>query len=260
MKRKNRVVIIGSGGVATSVALALRDHVEIVQIFSRTLANAQRLAARVGCDNIVDNLGALDLNADAYLVMVTDDAIAEVLSQVPDNGALWVHTSGSTPLSVFEGRRRHAAVMWPLQSFSRERVEDMSHVYAFVEATSPADEQAVGQLAAMITDHVMTADSARRRQLHIAAVFACNFANHMFTLADDVLQRADIPFDAILPLIRTMVSKLDTLTPEQSQTGPAARGDRGIIADHLASLSGNEREIYDLLSRSILNHHNTKPK
>ena len=82
----------------------------------------------------------------------------------------------------------------------------------------------------------------------------------MFTLADDVLQRADIPFDAILPLIRTMVSKLDTLTPEQSQTGPAARGDRGIIADHLASLSGNEREIYDLLSRSILNHHNTKPK
>ena len=138
MKRKNRVVIIGSGGVATSVALALRDHVEIVQIFSRTLANAQRLAARVGCDNIVDNLGALDLNADAYLVMVTDDAIAEVLSHVPDNGALWVHTSGSTPLSVFEGRRRHAAVMWPLQSFSRERVEDMSHVYAFVEATSAA--------------------------------------------------------------------------------------------------------------------------
>jgi predicted short-subunit dehydrogenase-like oxidoreductase (DUF2520 family) len=68
-----------------------------------------------------------------------------------------------------------------------------------------------------------------------------------------VLREAELPFDALLPLIRTTVDKLDRLSPAQSQTGPAIRHDNQVIESHLAMLDGDKREIYRLLSDSIMN-------
>ena len=75
----------------------------------------------------------------------------------------------------------------------------------------------------------------------------------MWTLAQEVLDEAGLPFEAMLPLIRTTVDKLDRLSPAQSQTGPAVRHDLKVVANHLAMLDGDKREIYDLLSQSIMN-------
>ena len=108
------------------------------------------------------------------------------------------------------------------------------------------------ELGHLLSHHVVEADSEKRRRLHIASVFSCNFANHMWTLADEVLAEAGLPFEAMLPLIRTTVEKLDRLSPAESQTGPAARGDSQVIANHLSMLDDDKRAIYDLLSRSIM--------
>lgn len=247
---KQRVVIIGSGNVATSLALALKDKCELLQIYSRTLAHAQLLAEQVGCDATSD-LKQLTQEAQVYIISVKDDAIASIIDAVPDNGALWLHTSGSTPISVFDGKRKQYGVLYPMQSFSKSQPTDMSQVHIFVEGNNETTTQIIKDFSNNISNNVHEASSQERQRLHVAAVFACNFANHMFTLSSEVLNEAGLPFDAMLPLIKTTVEKLEYMTPRQSQTGPAVRGDNNIIEQHLATLTGNKRKIYRLLSQSI---------
>ena len=225
-----KVVIIGSGNVATSLAHGLSRRCQVAQIYSRTLVHAQLLADAVGCPHATDDLQELLPDADAYIIAVKDDAIADVITSLPDNGALWLHTSGSKPISLFAGHRRRYGVLWPMQSFSREVVVPLDEVHFFAEASGD-----------------------KRRQLHIASVFSCNFANHMWTLASEVLHDADLPFEAMMPLIRTTVAKLDRLSPAKSQTGPAIRHDNQVINSHLGVLDGDKRELYRLLSQSIMN-------
>lgn len=249
--KKQRVVILGSGNVATSLALSLRDKCEVVQIFSRTMDNALMLAKEVGCD-ATNDLKKLYKTADIYIISVKDDAISSIIDSTPSNWALWVHTSGSTPIEVFEGKREKYGVLYPMQSFSKSRIVDMSEVHIFIEGNCDKVTREINDFASSISENIHEATSQERQQLHVAAVFACNFANHMFTLSSEVLSEAGLPFDAMLPLIKTTVEKLDHMTPQESQTGPAARGDTKIIEKHLSSLNGDKREIYKLLSKSIM--------
>ena len=248
-----RVVIIGSGNVATSLAHGLAARCEVAQIYSRQLPHAQALAQAVGCDNATDDLAHLLPDADAYIIAVRDDVIADVIAATPDNGALWVHTSGSKPMDLFTGHRSRYGVLYPMQSFSRQVVTPLDEVHFFIEACDDSTLDDVRSLGALLSRNVAQANSDQRRQLHVAAVFSCNFANHLWTLADEVLTAAGLPFDAMKPLIRTTVEKLDRLTPAQSQTGPAVRHDTQVIDSHLAMLDGDKRDIYRLLTDSIIN-------
>ena len=250
-----RVVIIGSGNVATSLAHGLSGRCGVAQIWSRTLSHAKALAQAVGCPQATSDLQSLVNDADAYIIAVRDDVIADVINAVPDNGALWVHTSGSKPIDLFRGRRARYGVLWPMQSFSREVVTPLDQVHFFAEASDGAALADLMSLGHMMSCHVVEADSERRRRLHVASVFSCNFANHMWTLADELLAEDGLSFDALLPLIRTTVEKLDRLSPTQSQTGPAIRHDTQVIDNHLAMLDDpDKREIYRLITQSIMNH------
>ena len=247
-----RIVIIGSGNVATSLAHGLADRCRVVQIYSRRLEHARTLADAIGCDNATSDLQALVADADAYIIAVSDDAIADVIAATPDNGALWVHTSGSKPMDLFKGHRAHYGVMWPIQSFSRQVVTPLDEVHFFIEANDNDTLNDLRSLGNLISRHVNEADSEQRRQLHVAAVFSCNFANHMWTLADELLNESGLSFDAMKQLIRTTIDKLEHLAPAQSQTGPAIRHDLQVIARHLEMLDGDKQDIYRLLSESIM--------
>lgn len=249
---KWRVVLIGSGNVATSLALALNGKCHLVQVYSRSMASAEALASRVGAQ-ATNDLSQIVTDADIYVISVVDDAITRVLETCPARGGLWVHTSGSTSIDVFKGKRTRYGVLYPMQSFSKSCPARMHDVHIFIEGCDSCATQEVKELAMLLTNNVHEITSTERERLHVAAVFACNFANHMFTLSSEVLDEAGIPFDAMLPLIKTTIAKLDNLTPTQSQTGPAARGDVNVIERHLQSLSGDKHDIYRLLSQSILN-------
>lgn len=249
-----RVVIIGSGNVATSLAHGLASRCKVAQIYSRTLSHARALATAVGSAAVTDDLQSLVNDADAYIIAVRDDAIAGIIAATHDNGALWVHTSGSKSIDLFAGYRSRCGVLWPMQSFSREVVTPLDEVHFFAEANNEAALDDLMELGKLMSCHVIEADSGKRKLLHVASVFSCNFANHMWTLADEVLADAGLPFDALKPLIRTTVNKLDRLSPAQSQTGPAIRHDVQVIENHLAMLDGDKHEIYRLITQSIMNH------
>ncbi len=250
-----KAVMIGAGNVATNLVRALSaTGIEVVQVYSHTLAHARELADTVNA-GATDDLSALEMGADIYIISVKDDAIVNVVSSIPDNGALWVHTSGSIPMTVFEGRRQRYGVFYPMQSFSKQIATDFTEVPFFIEAVNDGVALEIEALAQRLSQRVFHATSEQRRRLHIAAVFACNFANHLWTLADDVLRDAELPFDVMLPLISTTVDKLKRLSPAESQTGPAMRRDHRVMQSHMAMLDKDKALIYKTLSDNIMKRH-----
>lgn len=251
-----RVVLLGAGRVAGHLGKALQDAgIEVMQVFSRTEKSASDLANRLQC-KFTTHIRDVAHGADLYLFAVSDDALAGLIGQFPHDDVFVAHTSGSQPLDVLKREGLAHGVFYPLQTFSREIVPDFSTIPFCIEASTQWHEQRLFHLASALSRNVRKMDSAQREALHIAAVFSCNFTNHLFHIAQRVLQQNDLPFDILLPLIDETVRKIHHQPPGRVQTGPAVREDQTIIGKHLQRLENEPdyRNIYTFITESIINH------
>lgn len=251
------IVMIGSGGVATHLGLGLHHagH-RILQVYSPNLSHARQLGTRIDAAGISD-LQELDTTADLYIIAITDKAISPLAASLPPDLSCVVHTSGTTDIKVLSGRFRSWGVIYPLQTFSRERKVDMARVPLLLEADQEQTLIFLENCMRSMSLDIRQANSRQRAMLHIAAVFACNFTNHFYALADDLLQESGMSFDLLHPLITETASKATRHTPASVQTGPAVRNDTGTLQRHLELLAGRPEllRLYALISESIA--HNT---
>lgn len=264
-----KITLIGAGNVATHLALALKiaGH-EIDAVVSRTSLSANKLADRLNntmqadgtCTGVCNDSALTKAftiedfkgnDSDIFLISVKDDAVRELAQRLVPlaPNALWVHTAGSLPMDIIEAE--HVGVFYPMQTFSIDKHVDMTKVSLFIE--SKTCEEELLELARSITEHVYRLDSEGRRHLHLAAVFACNFANHCFALSETLLKEQGLPFKVMLPLIDETADKAHAMSPIDGQTGPAVRGDEGIMDSQLELLADKPiyAEIYRLMSKSI---------
>lgn len=249
-----RISIVGAGNVATHLAMRLKQQgCDIFQVWSRTLTSAQTLATKTGAMATSD-INELKGDVDVIFFCVKDGALRDVISHFNlETPALMVHTAGSMPISVFEGHSQSYGVMYPLQTFSRERQIDFSTVPCFIEAVDEQSMERLKPVTHIVSNKVLQLDSANRKFLHLSAVFACNFANHCYELAREILSRANVSFDALLPLIDETASKVHDMQPLQAQTGPAVRYDLNVISKQLEELNDypKAKEIYRVMTDSI---------
>lgn len=250
------IALIGAGNVATHLALALHEagH-DLIAICARTTKSAHDLNLKLhNKARVVEHIEQLP-TAQITIIATTDDAIAEVAEQVAQNPrrGLLVHTAGSVPLKVLGIAGKGYGVIYPLQTFSKHREVDFKTVPCFIEGDSDKTEQVLAELTQSITPHVQHLDSAQREKLHLAAVFACNFTNHLYEIAAKIAQEADVSMKSLYPLILETAKKLQALSPYEAQTGPARRGDQTILDKHLAILQAHPKrqEMYQMLSNSI---------
>ena len=248
---------IGAGNLAFHLAKALHfKDFQINQVYNRTESSAKELAEITGAE-YTSTLDEIDKSADIYIVAVKDSAIDEVLSRIDFQDKLVVHCSGSLPLSVLEKHAKNFGVIYPLQTFSKKRVIDFKKIPVFIEANSSANLEILKNIAGAISEEVLVTNSEQRQLLHISAVFACNFVNHFYFIAGELLKSKNIGFDVLKPLILETALKVQELRPFEAQTGPAVRFDENIIGKHLAKLADIEeyRQLYELISKSIFEHH-----
>lgn len=251
------IVLIGAGNLATCLAHSLqKTGYEIKQVYSRTEASAASLAAWISCEHTT-NLNKIISNADFYIYAVNDDALESVLKIIPDHNGIHLHTAGSLDMAVFEKYRTNYGVLYPLQTFSKTKKVDFKSIPVFVEANSKENLVETKDLARKLSSNVSIIDSKQRAKLHLAAVFSCNFSNHMYSIAAELLKETNIDFKHLIPLIEETCEKLKTMKPTDAQTGPAVRYDKKIIEKHLSLLNEKptEKEIYALLSKAIYNKH-----
>ena len=251
-----QVVIIGSGNVAQHLikAFAAIVQVQLVQAFARHPENLSHLLPKEKITNSFNDLS----EADVYIIAVSDDAITEVSSQLPLEGKLVVHTSGSASLDQLDSKNRRG-VFYPLQTFTKNKSVDFSTVPICLESEHKDDYRILETLGYALANSVYRIDSAQRKSLHVAAVFVSNFTNHLYDIGSRICKENHISFDILKPLIRETASKINTLTPLQAQTGPALRNDKKTLQRHLDFLKdSNQKEIYTLLTQSIQKAHEQK--
>lgn len=254
-----RVVIIGSGNLATHLSTALyHAGVEIAQVYSRTPGNAQALASKLNCTAIST---AYDItpDADAYIIAVKDDAITTVAQQIASkisHRSVVMHTAGSVPMSVLQDTAEHYGVIYPMQSFSKAREVDFRKVPCFIEGSDTEALGVIKSLAEKVCYTVRIADSHKRERLHLAAVFANNFTNHCYRLAERILEEEGIDFGLLLPLIAETADKVRTMPPKEAQTGPMVRYDVGVMSKQMSLLTDERmKSIYRLMAESIHTDH-----
>lgn len=247
-----KVVFIGSGNLATRLAIELYKYsFSIIQVYSRTLENAKRLADKVGSIP-VDNISEIDSTADLYIFSVKDSALNDILDQMPHSNGMWVHTAGSLSWDVFSGYNENVGVVYPFQTFSKDREVTFENIPLFIESNNQKNTAYLKDIFSQISSKVYELSSEKRKQLHLTGVFACNFVNHLYAISYDILAAENIPFDSILPLIDETASKVHQMSPKEAQTGPAVRFDKNIIDYHLSLISDSRlKEIYKLMSEDI---------
>lgn len=250
-----KIVMIGAGNLATHLAKALfgAGH-DIVQVFSRTEESANELSKTVGASPTTD-LNQITTQAEAYIFALKDSVLANVIPVVCKGRekALMIHTAGSMPLSAFQGMALHYGVLYPMMTFSKQFEIDFQQVPCFIEGNDDYSVKMVQDLARSVSPKVYSLSSQKRQDLHLSAVWACNFANHCFDVASNILSKQNIPFEVLLPLIDETTRKIHTISPHQAQTGPAIRYDENVIRSHAALLKDNPllKDLYERMSLSI---------
>ncbi len=260
------IIFIGAGNLGTQLSLAFkRAGHHVSQIYSRTEEHATYLADKLGCE-WTTSLDEVRTDAELYVLCVRDAALQQVAHELhasltrratsqthsatpqTHREPLFVHTAGSMSVDVLPMPR--TGVFYPMQTLSRHRDVSFRQIPIFVE--SRVEEELLLKLASEISERVYVLEGSRRKYLHVAAVFACNFANHMYDLSSRILQEHDIPFDVMLPLIDETARKVHDIPPRQAQTGPAVRYDTNVMDRHVGMLPDEKmKRIYQLLSESI---------
>lgn len=250
MNRKN-IVVLGSGNVGSHLAKGLADSkLNISGVWSRDSRNAEEISNKLNCP-IVSSLCSIDSSkVDLVIISVVDDAIKTLLNQLDDNLPV-AYTSGSIRIDELP-KRSKLGVFYPLQTFSKDREVNLSVVPFLIEASDEEFANELYCIAQELSNNVSFADSNDRYQVHIAAVMVNNFTNHLYSLAKEHMDKNGMDFNLLKPLLKETVDKLNDLNPADAQTGPAKRGDLKVIENHLSSLNGKTKEIYKLLSDSIL--------
>ncbi|MBD8348296.1 Rossmann-like and DUF2520 domain-containing protein [Dysgonomonas sp. HGC4] len=246
------IVFIGAGKLATHLATELVKHsFTIQQVYSRTDHSAQELAQKVNA-KATSNIKAVDTNADIYIFSVKDSALLSVITEMPSNNGLWLHTAGSISLDIFKGYSIRYGVLYPFQTFSDNRDLNFRKIPIFIEASNKTELDLLQSICLQISDKVRTLSSEKRQYLHLTGVFACNFVNHMYAISQHILKEEGIPFESLLPLIDETASKVHTLLPQEAQTGPAIRYDENVIQKHIDLIEDPDlKEIYALISKNI---------
>lgn len=252
------VVIIGAGNVGCHISRKLHAAgYTISQVAGWREANVLALANDLGAAHCL-HFEKILTKQDLYIMALPDEAMEEILPRLPLSDELLVHTSGSVPMQILDPYSENTGVLYPLQTFTRKRHIDLKEVPVLIEANRIDNENRLKEVASGLSNDVRVIDSMARLYIHIAAVFASNFSNHMYDLARNVLEEQGLDFEIMGPLIMETATKAIRMGPDEAQTGPAKRKDLRTMQKHLELLSDNKaaRELYRLISESIIDKTN----
>ena len=242
-----KLVIIGSGNVAFHLANAFVENgIDLIQIFGRNVEDLKQISKKTKIPHSNKNL----VDADLYIIAVNDGAVEEVSSLITKKNCIVAHTSGSLPKEILKGEYRKA-VFYPLQTFSKAKVLDYQKIPFFLESENESDFLTIKSVALQISDNVEKSTYEKRKSVHLSAVFACNFVNHLYARAKEIADSHEIPFHYLYPLIEETTKKIQEINPKDAQTGPSVRNDVRVTKMQEELLEGELLKIYHTMNESI---------
>ncbi len=246
-------MLIGAGNVAHHIGKRFVECGFLISyIISRNIKNANKLTEIVGGEAL-DKIPSIINSVDLIVISVNDSEYQDIIQKInPDSSILVLHTSGSIGINVFEGKNFDYGVLYPFQTFSKNREIDFAKVPMFLEAKNEETFRKIEIIASKISEKVLKVNSLERSYIHLAGVFACNFVNHLLVEANDILVKQNIDFSVLNPLLLETINKAMEISPMKAQTGPAVRNDENVIEKHLNLLENEtQKELYLMMSNLI---------
>jgi predicted short-subunit dehydrogenase-like oxidoreductase (DUF2520 family) len=254
-----KIVVVGSGAVATNLAFGFATTTQFqVEIAARNPQKAKEIFDGLDLKINISAIDKCNTNADLYIIAVADRAIEEVYQQLTkriDPDAPVVHTSGTTSIDIFGEGASRVGVLYPLQTFSRNRIIDLREVPFYLETKDEHLKRILVKAVEELEADWDWLESDKRKAIHVAAVFACNFTNYMMACANEILREEGLNITALQPLIEETISKaIESENPIAVQTGPARRNDNRTIFLHETYLKNNPelRDLYSAISQKIM--------
>lgn len=249
---------IGAGNIAFHLAQSLDElGFSVLSVISKSGHSAEILAKKVGARSSKE-IRDIDPQTDVIFICIPDDEIAEVSNRINQSGRVVIHTSGSVGMNSLS-QHVNSGVLYPLQSFSTHTDVNFWNIPVLLESSNTTVERCLEQISEKLSSNVRYVNSKQRKAIHVAAVFANNFTNHLLTMAKDICERHEVDFELLHPLISNTIDKALNISPEDSQTGPAVRNDLATIEKHRVLLNSDPKtlEIYNLITSSIMMKYNS---
>lgn len=247
-----KVVLLGFGNVNSHLIKAFHKskNASVVQVFNRSSIVLDSAYRHIPVTNKIEDI----LDADVYIIGISDDAIASFSKSLQFKNKLVVHTSGGVSMDLLANKNRRG-VFYPLQTFSKQKQVDFSNIPICIEAENPNDLKFLQSLGETISETVEEIPSEKRAKLHLAAVFVNNFVNYLYIIGEDILSKENISFNLLKPLIKETAAKIEDLNPEAAQTGPAKRNDTKTIEKHLSLIENDShKEVYKMITEQLKKH------
>lgn len=255
-----KIVLVGSGNIAYNLSYALvKKEFKVVQVVGRNVTSTKKLAGKIKANYSI-NLNEIIKDADLYFLAVNDSSIEAIINKNIFTDQLVLHLSGSVSIDVFKNKLNNYAVFYPLQTFSKNDILNFEEIPICLEASSNENYMTIEKLAKKLSKKVYSFNSEQRKILHLSAVFASNFVNHMYTISKEILDIHEINWDILKPLIKETAEKVMRNKPIDSQTGPAKRNDIIVINKQIELLANNPDllKLYKMMSNYIINFYNKK--
>lgn len=246
-----RIGIIGSGNVAHHLAHAFyrQKSIQFTEIYTRNKLTGRVLADAVQVEFIED----IDkLSADILIICASDDSVGSIADALKGMDKIIAHTSGVVSIHKLSAASANYGSFYPLQTFTKTREVDLKEVPFLIDGSNSKSKEIFAALAKLVSSKVNFVADEQRRKLHVAAVIVNNFSNHLFSLTKDYTDSLSLDFDILKPLMQETVAKALAQNPKDIQTGPAKRGDKNTISQHLEMLDDSKlKELYLWFTQSI---------
>jgi predicted short-subunit dehydrogenase-like oxidoreductase (DUF2520 family) len=249
-----KIVFIGSGNVATVLARQCqKNNHQVIQVMSRHIENAKILADELGC-SYTNYDGITDINADIYIVAISDGVLFDLNKSFSLGNKLIVHTAGSVSKDVLQNISTNYGILYPFQSLRKE-IQTIPEIPFIIDGNTNNSVTLIEDFAKTLSPLVKRLADEDRFKLHVSGVFVNNFTNHLYAVAEDFCIKENLDFKLLLPLIQSTAQRIKEISPKDIQTGPAHRNDVFTLDKHLRLLSAHPKlkYLYLKLTDSIMN-------
>jgi len=260
VQKIQNITLIGAGNVATNLAyLFYNNGFKILQIYSKHIESTKKISKLIKT-SATDKINNISNKSDLYIISVSDNSYSEILNKLKINkNSFIVHTSGSININIFTKKYNNYGVFYPLQTFTKNKLIDFKNIPICIEANTTENQEILKKFASNFSDNINIINSEQRKTIHLSAVFASNFTNHMLDIAYRINEKNNINPNILLPLINETIKKTTENHPKNNQTGPAIRNDNKIISEHIDMLNKiftskyleNIPKLYNFVSQSI---------
>ncbi|MDI3480077.1 MAG: hypothetical protein PWP68_1575 [Rikenellaceae bacterium] len=243
-----KIVLIGYGNVGWHLSRFLKLYFDQLEIVTNNPIDTDNFTFRTDIPH----------DADIYIITRQERFVAETSKNINAENAIVVHTSGTLTANVLDNHK-HYGVLYPLQTFRKRKPLSITNINFAIESSDKYTLDTLKFICESIHQNYVIVESEQRLALHTTGVLISNFPNFLYVLAYNLLDKYNLSYEIIKPLIRETTDRLEQYHPSEVQTGPAVRGDSEIIKKHLdflQNLSTDAVEIYEILSKAIIKYYN----